>query len=46
MSYHPFLPVKHPLRKKHARYGGKADHHTKARHICGKMVFEMVKDIK
>jgi hypothetical protein len=40
------LPIKHPLRKKHAHYGGKEDRHTKPRHICGKMVFEMVKDIK
>jgi hypothetical protein len=46
MSHHRFLPVKHPLRKKHAHYGGKADHHMKPRHIWGKMVFEMVKDIK
>jgi hypothetical protein len=46
MGHCRFLPVKHPLRKKHAHYGGKADHRTKPRHICGKMVFEMVKDIK
>jgi hypothetical protein len=45
MGHRWFLPVKHPLRKKHAHYGGKADHRTKQRH-CGKMVFEMVKDIK
>ena len=29
-----------------AHYGGKADHRTKPRHCCGKIVFEMVKDIK
>jgi hypothetical protein len=46
MGHRRFLPVKHPLRKKHAHYGGKVDHHTKPRNICGKMVFEMVKDIK
>ena len=41
-----FLPIKHPLRRRHAHYDGKADHRTKPRHRCGKMVFEMVKDIK
>jgi hypothetical protein len=46
MDHCRFLSVKHPLIKKHDHYGGKADHHTKPRHICGKMVFEMVKDIK
>jgi hypothetical protein len=46
ISHRRFLPVKHPLRKKHAHYGGKADHRTKPRHICGKMEYEMVKDIK
>ena len=30
----------------HAHYDGKADHRTKPRHRCGKMVFELVKDIK
>jgi hypothetical protein len=45
MGHRRFLPIKHPLRKKHAHYGGKADLRTKPRHICGKMVFEMVKDI-
>jgi hypothetical protein len=46
MGHRRFLPVKHPLRKKYVHYGGKSDHRTKPRHICGKMVFEMVKDIK
>jgi hypothetical protein len=46
LGHHRFLPVKHPLKKKHAHYGGKADHHTKPRRICGEMVFEVVKDIK
>ena len=46
MGHRRFLPIKHPLRRKHAHYDGKADHHTKPRHRCGKMVFEMVKDIK
>jgi hypothetical protein len=46
MGHRRFLPVKHSLRKKHAHYDGKADHRTKPRHICGKMVFKMVKDIK
>ena len=32
--------------RRHDHYGGKADHRTKPRHRCGKMVFEMVKDIK
>ena len=32
--------------RRHAHYDGKADHRTKPRHRCGKMVFEMVKDIK
>ena len=43
---HRFLLIKHPLRMTHAHYGGKADHRTKPRHRCGKMVFEMVKEIK
>jgi hypothetical protein len=46
MGHRRFVPVKHPLRKKHAHYGKKADRHTKPMHVCGKMVFEMVKDIK
>ena len=46
MGHRRFLPIKHPLRRKHAHYGGKADHRTKPRHRCGKIVFEMVKDIK
>ena len=46
MGHHRFLPIKHPLRRRHAHYGGKADHRTKPRHHCGKMIFEMVKDIK
>jgi hypothetical protein len=46
IGHHRFLAVKNPLRKKHAHYGGKADHHMKPTHICGKMLFEMVKDIK
>ena len=41
-----FLSIRHSLRNKHAHYGGKADHRTKPRHRCGKIVFEMVKDIK
>jgi len=45
MGYHRFLPIKHPLRRRHAHYDGKADHRTKPRHRCGKIVFEMVKDI-
>jgi hypothetical protein len=45
MGHRRFLLVKHPLRKKHAHFGGKAYHRTKPRHI-GKMVFKMVKDIK
>jgi len=45
MGHRRFLPNKHPLRR-HAHYGGKTDHCTKPRHCCGKMVFEMVKDIK
>ena len=46
MGHRRFLPIKHPLRRRHGHYGGKADHRTKPRHRCGKMVFEMVKDIK
>ena len=46
MGHRRFLPIKHPLRRKHAHYGGRADHRTKPRHHCGKIVFEMVKDIK
>ena len=46
MGHRRFLPIKHPLRRRHAHYDGKADHRTKPRHRCGKMVFEMVKDIK
>ena len=46
MGHRRFLPIKHPLRRRHAHYDGKADHRTKPRHHCGKMVFEMVKDIK
>ena len=46
MGHRRFLPIKHPLRRKHAHYGEKADHRTKSRHRCGKMMFEMVKDIK
>jgi hypothetical protein len=46
MGHRRFLPIKHPLRRKHAHYGGKTYHRTKPRHRCGKMVFEMVKDIK
>jgi hypothetical protein len=46
MSHCRFLPIKHPLIKKHAHYGGKANHGTKPRNIYGKMVVEMVKDIK
>ena len=46
MGHHQFLPIKHPLMKKHAHYGGKTDHRKKLKHHCGKRVFEMVKDIK
>ena len=46
MGHCRFLPIKHPLRRRHAHYDGKADHRTKPRHRCRKMVFEMVKDIK
>ena len=46
IGHRRFLLIKHPLRRRHAHYGGKADHRTKPRHRCGKMVFEMVKDIK
>src|SRR6185503_18958262 len=46
MGHRRFLPIKHPLRRRHAHYNGKADHRTKSRHRCGKIVFEMVKDIK
>ena len=46
MGHRRFFPIKHPLRKKHVHYGGMADHRTKPRHLCGKMIFEMVKDIK
>ena len=46
MGHRRFLPIKHPLRRRHAHYGGKADHRTKPSHHCGKMMFEMVKDIK
>jgi len=46
MGHQRFLPIKHPLRRKHAHYGGMADHRTKPRHRCGKIVFEMVKDKK
>ena len=46
MGHRRFLPIRHPLRKKHAHYGEMADHRTKPRHHCEKMVFEMVKDIK
>ena len=45
MGHRQFLPIKHTLRR-HAHYGGKADHRTKSRHRCGKIVFEMVKDVK
>ena len=41
-----FLLGKHPLKKKHDHYGGKEDHCTMPRHHCGKIVFEMVKDIE
>jgi hypothetical protein len=46
MGHHKFLPINYPLWKKHAHYGGMADHCMRPRHCCGKMVFEMVKDIK
>ena len=46
MGHRRLVPIKHPLRRMHAHYSGKADHRTKSRHRCGKMVFEMVKDIK
>ena len=46
MGHRRFLPIKHPLRRRHAHYSGNADHRTKPRHRCGKMVFEMIKDIK
>ena len=46
MGHRQFLPIKHPLRRRHDHYGGKTDHRTKPRHRCGKMVFEMVKDVK
>ena len=46
MGHHQFLLIKYPLRRGHAHYGGKADHRTKSRHRCGKIVFEMVKDVK
>ena len=45
MDHHQFLPIKHTLRRP-AHYGGKADHRTKPRQRCEKMVFEMVKDVK
>ena len=46
MGHRRFLSIKHPLRRRHDHYGGKADHRTKPRHHCGKIVFEMVKDVK
>ena len=46
MGHRRFHPIKHPLRRTHAHYSGKADHRTKSRHHCEKMVFEKVKDIK
>ena len=46
MGHRWFLPIKHPLRRRHDHYGGKAGHRTKPRHRCGKMVFQMVKDVK
>ena len=42
MGHRRFLPIKHTLRRRHAHYDEKADHRTKPRHRCGKMV----KDIK
>ena len=41
MGHHQFLPIKHPLRRRHAHYDGK-----EIIIPSGKMVFEMVKDIK
>ena len=41
MGHRRFLPIKHPSRRRHAHYDGKADHRTKPRHRCGKIVFEM-----
>ena len=46
MGHRRFLPIKYPLRRKHAHYGGKADNRTEPNHRCEKIVFEMVKDIK
>ena len=46
MGHRGFLLIKHLLRRRHAHYDGMADHRTKPRHRCGKMVFEMVKDRK
>ena len=46
LGHRRFLPIEHPLRKRHAHYGGKAYHRTKPRHRCGKLVFEMVKRYK
>jgi hypothetical protein len=46
MDHRRFLPIKYPLRKEACSLWWKADHRTKLRHICGKIVFEMVKDIK
>ena len=43
---HRRFRIKHPLMRRHAHYGGKADHRIKPRHRCGKIVFEIVKDIK
>ena len=36
MGHRRFLPIKHPLRRRHAHYDGKADHRTKPRHVVGK----------
>ena len=41
MGHRRFLPINHPLRRKHAHYDGKADHRTKPRHHCGKMCLSM-----
>ena len=36
MGHHRFLPIKHPLRRRHAHYGGKADHRTSLGTVVGK----------
>ena len=38
MGHRRFLPIKRPLRRRHAHYDGKVDHRTKPRHRCGKKI--------